>query len=200
MVKSPARLTASRRDFVGALAGVGAAWMLSDWVAVESALAHATQAVAQQPPRPFAVLSADEAADLGAVVERIMPSDDTPGAREAGVIYFIDRSLQTFNKDQVPFARRGLKDLNKRAAKRQQGARFSDLSVTDQDALLRAIEDTPWFAGTRLLTMVGMFANPSWGGNRDNVGWKLIGFEPHGAHKPPFGYYDAQVARAGAQG
>ena len=27
---------------------------------------------------------------------QIVPSDDTPGAREAGVIYFIDRALATF--------------------------------------------------------------------------------------------------------
>ena len=188
-------LNTSRRDFVSALAGVGAAWIVSDWVAVESALAHATQAVAQQPPPAFAVLSADEAADIEAMAERIMPSDETPGAKEAGVIYFIDRSLQTFNKDQLPFARAGLKDLNKRAAKRKAGARFSQLGTAEQDALLKEIENTPFFGGTRFLTIVGMFANPSYGGNRDSTGWKLIGFEPHAAHKPPFGYYDAQAAK-----
>ncbi|HEV8363474.1 MAG TPA: gluconate 2-dehydrogenase subunit 3 family protein [Gemmatimonadaceae bacterium] len=189
----------SRRDFVSALAGVGAAWIVSDWMAVESALAHATQAVAQQPPPAFAVLSADEAADIEAMAERIMPSDETPGAKEAGVIYFIDRSLQTFNKDQVPFARAGLKDLNKRAAKRKAGARFSQLGTAEQDALLKEIENTPFFGGTRFLTIVGMFANPSYGGNRDSTGWKLIGFEPHAAHKPPFGYYDAQAAKGAAK-
>lgn len=194
-MKPPYESSTSRRDFVSALAGVGAAWIVSDWVAVESALAHATQAVAQQPPAAFAVLTRDEAADIGAMVERIMPSDDTPGAKEAGVIYFIDRSLQTFNKDRVPFVRAGLKDLNKRAAKRKAGARFSQLDAAQQDALLREIENTPFFGGVRYITMVGMFANPSWGGNRDSVGWKLIGFEPHAAHKPPFGYYDAQAAK-----
>jgi gluconate 2-dehydrogenase gamma chain len=196
-MKPVSESSTSRRDFVSALAGVGAAWIVSDWVAVESALAHATQAVAQQPPPAFAVLSADEAADIEAMAERIMPSDDTPGAKEAGVIYFIDRSLQTFNKDQLPFARAGLKDLNKRAAKRKAGARFAQLGTAEQDALLKEIENTPFFGGTRFLTMVGMFANPSWGGNKDNVGWKLIGFEPHAAHKPPFGYYDAQAAKGG---
>lgn len=194
-MKPPSESSTSRRDFVTALAGVGAAWIVSDWVAVESALAHATQAVTQQPPPAFAVLSADEAADIGAMVERIMPSDDTPGAKEAGVIYFIDRSLQTFDKDQLPFVRTSLKDVNKRAAKRKAGARFSQLDTTQQDALLREIENTPFFGGVRYVTMVGMFANPSWGGNRDSVGWKLIGFEPHAAHKPPFGYYDAQAAK-----
>lgn len=191
---TPIESHTSRRDFVTAIAGVGAAWVVSDWVAVESALAHAARAVAQQPPPEFAVLKPDEAADLSAVVERIIPSDDSPGAKESGVIYFIDRSLGTFNKDQLPFARKGLKDLNARAAKRKKGARFSQLSVAEQDALLKEIENTPWFGGARFLTIVGMFANPSWGGNRDSAGWKLIGFDPHAAHKPPFGYYDAHIA------
>jgi gluconate 2-dehydrogenase gamma chain len=194
-MKPPSESSTSRRDFVTALAGVGAAWIVSDWVAVESALAHARQAVAQQPPPAFAVLTADEAADIGAMAERIMPSDDTPGAKEAGVIYFIDRALQTFDKAQLPFVRTGLKDVNKRAAKRKAGARFSQLDTTQQDALLKEIEHTPFFGGVRYVTIVGMFANPSWGGNRDSVGWKLIGYEPHAAHKPPFGYYDAQAAK-----
>ena len=32
-----------------------------------------------------------------------------------------------------------------------------------------------------------------YGGNRDRVGWKLIGFEDRMAYQPPFGYYDAHV-------
>ncbi|HEY7568398.1 MAG TPA: gluconate 2-dehydrogenase subunit 3 family protein [Gemmatimonadaceae bacterium] len=198
-MKPPSESSTSRRNFVTAVAGVGAAWIASDWIAVESALAHASQAVAQQPAPAFAVLTPDEAADIGAMAERIMPSDDTPGAKEAGVIYFIDRALQTFDKDQLPFVRTGIKDVNKRAAKRKAGARFSQLDATQQDALLKEIENTPFFGGVRYVTMVGMFANPSWGGNRDSIGWKLLGFEPHAAHKPPFGYYDAQAAKGGAK-
>jgi len=37
---------------------------------------------------------------------------------------------------------------------------------------------------------MGFLASPAWGGNRDKVGWKLIGFEDAGAFQPPFGYYD----------
>jgi gluconate 2-dehydrogenase gamma chain len=39
---------------------------------------------------------------------------------------------------------------------------------------------------------MGFLADPSYGGNRGQVGWKLIGFEPKPAWKPPFGYYDAE--------
>jgi hypothetical protein len=39
-------------------------------------------------------------------------------------------------------------------------------------------------------TLYGFLGNSSYGGNRDNVGWKLIGFEDRMAYQPPFGYYD----------
>jgi hypothetical protein len=35
-----------------------------------------------------------------------------------------------------------------------------------------------------------MFTLPTYGGNRDGVGWKLIGFEDRHTFQPPFGYYD----------
>jgi hypothetical protein len=35
-----------------------------------------------------------------------------------------------------------------------------------------------------------MFASPSYGGNRNLVGWKLLGFDDRFAWQPPFGYYD----------
>ena len=35
------------------------------------------------------------AAEIEAIAARIIPSDATPGAREAGVVYFIDRALST---------------------------------------------------------------------------------------------------------
>jgi hypothetical protein len=35
-----------------------------------------------------------------------------------------------------------------------------------------------------------------YGGNREQVGWSLIGFEGHhGAWTYPFGYYDAEASR-----
>jgi gluconate 2-dehydrogenase gamma chain len=191
---SSRKTSRSRRDFVATVAGLGAAAAITDWVGVRSALAQAATAVAQDPAPAFKALTAAEAADISAAVERIMPSDETPGAREAGVIYFIDNAFSTFLKDALPSARKDLKDLNRRATKRDRNARsFAQLKPADQDAVLREIEQTQLFGGLRYLTMVGMFGNSSWGGNRDNVGWTLIGFEPHAIHKPPFGYYDAEA-------
>jgi hypothetical protein len=37
-----------------------------------------------------------------------------------------------------------------------------------------------------------MFALPKYGGNRDHVGWQLIGFPDQHIFQPPFGYYDRE--------
>jgi hypothetical protein len=55
---------------------------------------------------------------------------------------------------------------------------------------LRTVDRTPFFDQARLLTLCGMFSSPSYGGNRDGLGWKLIGFEDRHVFEPPFGYYD----------
>jgi gluconate 2-dehydrogenase gamma chain len=42
------------------------------------------------------------------------------------------------------------------------------------------------------VTMVGMFSLPSYGGNIEKIGWRLIGFDDSHVWQPPFGYYDAE--------
>ena len=57
----------------------------------------ARQAAAQSTGAyKFDFFTPEEAVEVEAIAARIIPTDDTPGAREAGVIYFIDRSLVTF--------------------------------------------------------------------------------------------------------
>lgn len=169
--------------------------LLADWLVVHDALAHAAQAVRTTPPPPFTTLGAGDAATLDAIAQRIMPTTQTPGAKEAGVIHFIDKALGSFEKDGLPEIRKGLTDVARRAAQRRRGATFAALPVAQQDAILKEIETTPFFNAMIYLTMVGMFANPSYGGNRDHTGWKLIGFDMQPKFAPPFGYYDAQRAR-----
>ena len=38
--------------------------------------------------------------------------------------------------------------------------------------------------------VLGLITNPEYGGNRDKLGWALIGFEDTYRYEPPFGYYD----------
>ena len=186
----------TRRNFVAAGGVLGAAWLLRDLVGAGDALAYARQAVQQTPAPAFTALTADEAAVVEAAAARIIPSDDTPGAKEAGVVYFIDRAFSTFQKNDLPQIQKLVVDLNRRARRRKPAAaNFATLAAADQDAILKQIEKSDDFGGLRYFTIVGMFANPSWGGNKDMVGWKLLDFMPHGAFQPPFGYYDAEAAK-----
>jgi len=117
-------------------------------------------------------LDAATAAEIEALAEQIIPSDETgPGAKEAGVIYFIDRALLIANEEQRAIYRDGL--LAARGAK----------SVAE-------IEHTKFFEILRRHVIIGFLADPAWGGNRDKIGWKVIGFDDRGAFQPPFGYYD----------
>ena len=61
--------------------------------------------------------------------------------------------------------------------------------------MLREIEKTPFFQAARFDTIVGTFALPTWGGNRDYAGWHMLGFEHQPRFQAPFGYYDADVNR-----
>ncbi|MGH7560259.1 MAG: gluconate 2-dehydrogenase subunit 3 family protein [Gemmatimonadales bacterium] len=183
----------SRRAFLAAAGAAGMTWLLADLAAVEEAVAHAAHAGGQVPRPAFENLSAADAADLEALMSRIIPSDDGPGAKEAGAIYFLDKSLGTFmapQKDQVTGA---VVELRKQAAARWAGnLSLAALTPAQLDELLKSVEQGPIFGQIRFLTICGTFANSSWGGNRDEVGWKLLGHEMKPMFQPPFGYYDAQ--------
>ena len=69
-------------------------------------------------------------------------------------------------------------------------ASFASLTSAQQIEYLTSVERTPFFDTTRLLTLLGLFSMPEYGGNRNGVGWKLIGFDDQHAFQPPFGYYD----------
>jgi hypothetical protein len=84
--------------------------------------------------------------------------------------------------------------LNREAGHRWPGAaRFATLSSQRQIELLHATEQTPFFQTMRFLTIAGTFANPSWGGNHDKIGWQILGFEDRFVWQPPFGDYDADA-------
>ena len=187
----------NRRMFLRAAAAAGAAWTLADLAHVEDALAWAAQQVAsvKNDRQRFSVLTPDQAEVIVALSSRILPSvDGRPGARDAGVAYFIDRSLATFNAPQKKVYADGVKDLNSRTAQRWADATsFAALAVAQQDELLRDIEKTPFFTVVRFDTVAGMFALPTWGGNRDFTGWHMLGMTHQARYEPPFGYYDADV-------
>jgi gluconate 2-dehydrogenase gamma chain len=158
---------------------------------VAAAQQHAHEAVQSATPPPFQTLDAGTAAEIDAITSQIMPSADSPGAHEAGVIYFIDRALSTFDADLRGAYRTGMAEVQqKRKELFPESASISALSGQQQLQLIRAIETTDFFALLRTHTLYGFLGNPSYGGNRDRVGWKLIGFDDRMAFQPPFGYYD----------
>src|SRR5262245_61255540 len=186
----------SRRAFLRAAAAAGAAWSAADLLSVEDALAWSAGQAATKASGGFTALSAGEAETAVALSAAIVPSvDRRHGAQESGVVLFVDKALATFNAGQKKMYAEGLQDVNRRAADMFKAASFSKLPAAQQDEVVRAIEKTPFFQAIRFGTIVGTFALPAWGGNRDYAGWHMIGLEHQPRFQPPFGAYDVEANR-----
>jgi gluconate 2-dehydrogenase gamma chain len=209
----------SRKDFV-ALTGAAAA--------VEALVASAPAEAAAQPmtmparsPTPAKTLGSEpeaytffadpEAAFVEAAVERLIPTDALgPGAREAGVAFYIDQQLvgqfgyaakmyrqgpwmADASSDfgyQLPLTPRDVYRLGIAATNaycnKTYGKAFDKLDGAHQDDVLTALDraqlsfdSVPAKAFFEMLygnTVEGFFVDPLYGGNRNKVGWKLVGF------------------------
>lgn len=199
----------SRRRFLAqAGAGVSAAWVATHWPQMVAAATHAHRAAQTGSAYKFEFLKPDEVTEVGAISSRIIPSDETPGAREVGVIYFIDRALTTFASGDQQKYRDGLPEIQKVTQEKFPGvAKFSTATVQQQDDVLRDVEGQQqgvtqrgrrnqataqtFFDVVRIHTISGFLIDPETSnGNRGGLGWKLIGREPEHGFQPPFGYYD----------
>ena len=167
-------------------------------------------AAAAAQAEAFGYLLEPEVRFLDAAVARLIPADDLgPGAREAGVTYYIDRQLvsvwgshgrnyrggpwpagtpqQGFQSRLTPreIYRAAIRDTNA-YCRRQFGKMFEFLTTTQQEEVLHGLEDGKielesvsaklFFDLLMRNTEEGYFADPMYGGNRDKIGWKLIGF------------------------
>lgn len=150
-----------------------------------------------------------EARTVEAVAERIIPGEEgKPGASDAGVVYYIDRAIAGFSTNLQRVYRLGLRELDAYCAE-VHSAHYVDLAPPVQDDVVRAwfgpevdgdATATPrpadvdadtlrqFFAVVREHAVEGYFCDPVYGGNRDAVGWRLVGFP--GAQ---WGYTDAQM-------
>src|SRR5581483_12513809 len=98
----------SRRHFlVSSATGLTSLWVTTHWPGILSAQAHAKHATGSEPTR-FEFFSPEQATEGEVICAQIIPTDDTPGAREARVIYFIDRALTTFDSDKQDAYREGM--------------------------------------------------------------------------------------------
>jgi len=183
----------SRREFlINSVSGLGAAWVATHYSSIIEAADYAQQGRAAGQPAKLGFFSDSQAADVDSMAAQIIPTDDTPGAREARVLNFIDRALVTFEKDQQAAYTQGLKDLSAQVKQLFPGAAsFSALTSDQQVQVLTAMERTPFFNTVRTHTITGFFASPIHGGNYNKAGWKLVEYDDSLNHKPPFGYYDA---------
>jgi gluconate 2-dehydrogenase gamma chain len=187
----------TRRNFLlESLAGAGTAWLVAAWPEVLAAgehARHAMEAAASGALPKFEFLTPAQAADVEAISSLIIPTTETPGAREAGVVYFADRYLNVYAPErQKPFTDALALVDAKCKELFPTSSDFASLPATLQAEILKAIERTPAFNLFRGFAVVGFLCNPEDGGNRDMVGWKLVGFEAAHTHTPPFGYYDAE--------
>jgi hypothetical protein len=183
----------SRRSFLLSSGGVFTSmWIATQWPSIAAAH-HAEQAASDGVPPQFEFFNDAEGSDVEAVCAQIVPSGATPGAREARAAYFIDRSLATYFSAWAPGYRQGLVDFQaKFRAAHPTLPSFGASDAASQLAFLKTADQGPFFETTRMLTVLGMFTSPKYGGNYQGSGWKLMGFVDQHVFTPPFGYYDAR--------
>ena len=181
----------SRRAFLVGTAAAATAALVPDASAQEHA-GHAAPAQGATQPLPQAAghgafFNDEDAATVDAFAERLMPgAPGKPGARQAGVLNYIDLALSGAYADQQEFYRHGLAALDAYCRKTY-NAPFVRLPPARQDEAIAALEagkasDFTWpsakafFETLRTHTLEGMFADPVYGGNKDFSGWALVGF------------------------
>jgi gluconate 2-dehydrogenase gamma chain len=179
--------------------------------------ARAQQLAAPAPAPAYIFFNPAEATFIQAAVERLIPKDATgPGAREAGVPNYIDKQLggawgageRLYRSGpwqpgaptqgyQLPFTPAELFRTAIRAID-QQHPSFAKLEAKEQDTVLDALQkgkddlggvpSNVFFESLLGVTIVGVFADPVYGGNRDMTPWKMIGFP--GAYADFYEYVD----------
>ncbi|HZH03546.1 MAG TPA: gluconate 2-dehydrogenase subunit 3 family protein [Myxococcaceae bacterium] len=137
-----------------------------------------------------------EFAVLSAAVDRLLPRDEDPGALDADVPVYIDRVLTT---PELAPVREGLIGGVNALDRRSRGLfqkGFAEASAAQRDELLTLFKDGDPRSGEAkfmelltALTLEGFLGDPSYGGNKDRVGWALMGFE---TSEPPQGYQGAK--------
>jgi hypothetical protein len=128
---------------------------------------------------------------LRALLDRLIPADDFPGALQSGVDGYVTRQLAGDCAREASWIATGLAHLDREAAARYDGRAFDSIGEANQDALLHEIEAgrtvCSWPSEisavvffTRMVELAheGYYADPGNGGNRDAVSWRMIGYDP----------------------
>ena len=124
---------------------------------------------------------------LRAVVDRLIPADEFPGAYEAGVCDYLLKLFETDLRDEAEIFTTGL-DAIELEARARFGEPFATLTPAQQSITLEAIQQadvlTSWqispqrfFEMLVCTTAEGFYSDPQQGGNRGAISWTMTGFE-----------------------
>jgi len=182
----------------------------------KSAAPAPAAAAASPPEKPvYLFFNVAEVQFIEAACERLIPADESgAGALAAGVPNYLDKQLggawgagerlyrsgpwiqgTASQGYQLPFTPAELFRVALRAINTQQPT-FNELPVDAQDNYLKSLEkdnhdldgvpSAVFFDMLLKMTIEGFFSDPVYGGNRDMVAWRMIGFP--GAYAD---YYEA---------
>ena len=147
------------------------------------------------------LFNSHQRATIEAATARIIPTDGDPGARETGVMDYIENALKGYDGEHLTVYIDGVQELDRLAREKFDSETFTSLQAQEQDQVLMLLEEkrSPFFAQLLEHTMQGFYGDPRHGGNRDRASWKMIGFpgpsDPLG-YQPPFGWYDENIPDA----
>jgi hypothetical protein len=135
-----------------------------------------TTAGQKAPGAPERAFSASDRRTLHAVIVRMIPPDETPGAG-ADVFQRVEAEVAATPRLKQVYAE-GLAALSAES-RRRFGQDFPALSPERQDELLEAVAATPFLGAVRGATVRAFYNSPT--------GWKSVGFP---GHSQPMGYGD----------
>lgn len=136
---------------------------------------------------PWRCLTMAEGQALQAICECLIPTDEYPGAAWAGAVKYIDIQLYGHYRKHRSTYRSGVAALD-RVSREKHGQPFAVLDSERQVELLKAVEkgqapasawrpaDQQQFFGLVLThTMQSYYGDPRHGGNREQIGYRMIG-------------------------
>jgi len=169
------RFAVSRRRFVNILTfGIVGIWSFSS---------------CKGSRKKYRFFTDEEASLVEAITEQIVPTDEWPGAKEAGVLNFIDKQLAgTYRRFQNVY-RRNLAALSE-FCRVTYGKKFEALEPDFQLRLLENMESgqlnwmgwdsksaRDFFGLIRDHCMQGFYGSPRHGGNKDYISYRMLGID-----------------------
>jgi hypothetical protein len=118
---------------------------------------------------------------LHAVVDRILPGTDGPGAADAGVAAAVEGAMAHRAMLRLGGAIEQLLDRLDAEAVAAHATSFAACAPEMRDALLQKLEaePNPWtqflFRYLIAFSLEGLLGDPAHGGNRDGLGWTAVG-------------------------